>query len=147
MRNHGDSARFDTQSYHDMAEDLAELLDEPAFVVGHSMGGKAAMTLALSRPEQVARLLVADIAPVTYGRSPIALLSKDYFRTRILPSYGARAIGCTRRSRVSLRLPFGRSASKSLKMLGKPKDSRRLLGRERRGGGSASDRPYVASYR
>jgi len=38
-------------------------------LVGHSMGGKAAMTLALSRPEQVARLLVADIAPVTYGHS------------------------------------------------------------------------------
>ena len=66
MRNHGDSPRHDTQSYFDMAGDLAALLDRPAFVVGHSMGGKAAMVLALQRPELVAKLVVADIAPVTY---------------------------------------------------------------------------------
>lgn len=66
MRNHGFSDWADTQSYHDMAEDLAGVLDEPADVLGHSMGGKAAMVLALTRPELVNRLIVADIAPVRY---------------------------------------------------------------------------------
>lgn len=73
MRNHGDSPWFDTQSYGDMAEDLAALLESlsggPALVVGHSMGGKAAMVLALARPDLVAKLVVADIAPVAYTHS------------------------------------------------------------------------------
>ncbi|HKL68766.1 alpha/beta fold hydrolase [Salibaculum sp.] len=69
MRNHGDSPWFDSHSYEDMADDLAGLLDGPADVVGHSMGGKAAMMLALTRPDLVRRLVVADIAPVAYGHS------------------------------------------------------------------------------
>ncbi|MEM9582625.1 MAG: alpha/beta fold hydrolase [Pseudomonadota bacterium] len=71
MRNHGDSPRAPTNSYMDMAADLAEVLeaDGPAHVMGHSMGGKAAMVLALTRPELVTKLLVADIAPVGYTHS------------------------------------------------------------------------------
>ena len=53
-----------------MAADVLETLDQraalPAALVGHSMGGKAAMMAALLQPEQVTRLLVADIAPVAY---------------------------------------------------------------------------------
>ncbi len=69
MRNHGESFRASTQSYSDMAADLAEVIDNTggaADVLGHSMGGKAAMVLAITRPEIVNRLIVADIAPVTY---------------------------------------------------------------------------------
>ncbi|EBA07103.1 alpha/beta fold hydrolase [Sagittula stellata] len=72
MRNHGDSPHSDNHGYPDLAADLAELIDAHggrAHVVGHSMGGKAAMTLALMHPEKVASLLVADIAPVAYGHS------------------------------------------------------------------------------
>lgn len=69
MRNHGASPWFETQSYHDMADDLAGILPGPSFVVGHSMGGKAAMVLALTRPDLVRRLVVADIAPVAYGHT------------------------------------------------------------------------------
>jgi pimeloyl-ACP methyl ester carboxylesterase len=72
MRNHGDSPRFATQSYPDMAADLAEVIAAhggQADVLGHSMGGKAAMVLALTHPETVRRLIVADIAPVAYGHS------------------------------------------------------------------------------
>lgn len=72
MRNHGDSFWSDSHSYTDMAQDLAEVIaaqDAPMDVVGHSMGGKAAMVLALTRPELVNRLIVADIAPVTYTHS------------------------------------------------------------------------------
>jgi pimeloyl-ACP methyl ester carboxylesterase len=70
QRNHGDSPWFDTHSYLDMAQDLAQVVEyngAPMDIVGHSMGGKAAMILALTRPDLVKRLLVADIAPVAYG--------------------------------------------------------------------------------
>ncbi|MFY0692049.1 MAG: alpha/beta fold hydrolase [Paracoccaceae bacterium] len=69
MRNHGTSPWFDTHSYDDLAGDLARILDRPADVLGHSMGGKAAMVMALENPELVNRLIVADIAPVTYTHS------------------------------------------------------------------------------
>ena len=59
-----------------MAEDLAEVLDHvgPAHVLGHSMGGKAAMVLALTRPERLNTLIVADIAPVGYGHTQTHLI-------------------------------------------------------------------------
>ncbi len=70
MRNHGDSPRFATHSYPEMAADLAEVIDAlgaPVDLLGHSMGGKAAMQLALTRPDLIRRLIVADIAPVAYS--------------------------------------------------------------------------------
>ncbi len=72
MRNHGDSPRADTQTYPDMAADLAEVIRHigaPMDVCGHSMGGKASMVLALQHSELVRRLIVADIAPVTYDHN------------------------------------------------------------------------------
>ncbi|WP_299927126.1 alpha/beta fold hydrolase [uncultured Pelagimonas sp.] len=77
MRNHGDSFRSDVHDYPAMAADLAEVIEAHgghADVVGHSMGGKAAMVLALTRPELVNRLVVADIAPVTYTHSQIQFI-------------------------------------------------------------------------
>lgn len=74
MRNHGHSFTHADHGYAALAQDLAQLIDHlggPALVCGHSMGGKAAMTLALTRPDAVERLVVADIAPVTYGHSQI----------------------------------------------------------------------------
>ncbi len=59
-------SRLDYQVLADaVAAELAEL-DGPAVVVGHSMGGKTAMVLALTRPELVRGLVVVDIAPVAY---------------------------------------------------------------------------------
>ncbi|RKF17248.1 alpha/beta fold hydrolase [Roseovarius spongiae] len=72
MRNHGDSPWTDDHGYPEMAADLAEVIAAQGGawdVMGHSMGGKAAMALALSQPEAVNRLIVADIAPVTYEHS------------------------------------------------------------------------------
>jgi pimeloyl-ACP methyl ester carboxylesterase len=72
MRNHGDSPWFDSHGYDDMAGDLSEVIGHLGGawdVLGHSMGGKAAMALALSRPDLVRRLIVADIAPVAYDHS------------------------------------------------------------------------------
>lgn len=70
MRNHGDSPWSPAHDYAAMAGDLAEVIAAHggrADVLGHSMGGKAAMVLALTAPELVGRLVVADIAPVAYG--------------------------------------------------------------------------------
>ncbi|WP_417782523.1 alpha/beta fold hydrolase [Terasakiella pusilla] len=73
LRNHGSSPWTDTMSYVEMADDIAEFLDQrgldQANIVGHSMGGKVAMTLALRQSERVSKLCVADIAPVKYPQS------------------------------------------------------------------------------
>lgn len=74
MRNHGESPWRDSHSYSDMADDLAGMIAEGTDVIGHSMGGKAAMLLALTRPEKVNRLVVADIAPVRYGHTQMPLI-------------------------------------------------------------------------
>ncbi len=71
LRNHGESPWTDTHTYADMAADLAGAIDRPSQVVGHSMGGKAAMVLALSYPDKVSRLVIADIAPVGYNHTQI----------------------------------------------------------------------------
>ena len=70
LRNHGRSFHSDAFSYADMAEDLAAYCDhhqlQQAIVLGHSMGGKLAMHYATSKPEQVEKLIIADIAPKAY---------------------------------------------------------------------------------
>jgi esterase len=69
MRNHGESAWMPTHTYADLAADLAEVIramGAPMDVLGHSMGGKAAMMLALTTPDLVGQLVVGDIAPVPY---------------------------------------------------------------------------------
>lgn len=69
-RNHGASGHDPDTSYASMAGDVADTLSAEgvasACVVGHSMGGKTAMRLALAHPALVSRLLVADVSPVTY---------------------------------------------------------------------------------
>ncbi len=71
MRNHGESGWYRGHSYGEMAGDLAEVIAPhgQADVLGHSMGGKAAMHLALTQGGLINRLVVVDIAPVAYGHS------------------------------------------------------------------------------
>ena len=74
MRNHGESPRSPDHGYRALAGDLAATIAAhggSADVLGHSMGGKAAMVLALTEPDRVRRLIVADMAPVAYGHSQI----------------------------------------------------------------------------
>ena len=70
LRNHGASPHDANMRYADMAADVMQTLDRlsalPAILLGHSMGGKVAMQAALTHAESVARLIVADIAPITY---------------------------------------------------------------------------------
>lgn len=77
MRNHGDSPKTAEHDYAAMAADLSATiagLGGEADLLGHSMGGKAAMTLALSEPARVRRLVVADIAPVRYAHNQMAFV-------------------------------------------------------------------------
>ena len=77
LRNHGESFWSNAHDYPAMAQDLAELietLDAPVHLLGHSMGGKAAMVLALKRPDLVDRLIIADIAPVAYEHTQMPYL-------------------------------------------------------------------------
>ena len=92
MRNHGDSPWTATHRYPEMAGDLAEVIEAHggvADVLGHSMGGKAAMVLALTRPGLVRRLVVADVAPVAYTHDQSR--NVEAMRGLDLAGLGARA--------------------------------------------------------
>ena len=70
LRNHGDSPHSDQLDYQVMADDVRQLIVrlglESCCIVGHSMGGKVAMQLALSFPDLIEKLVIVDIAPVSY---------------------------------------------------------------------------------
>jgi pimeloyl-ACP methyl ester carboxylesterase len=70
QRNHGDSPHSQDWNYAVMAEDLKELMEQEdlssASFLGHSMGGKTVMTIAMNYPHLVEKLIVADIAPRFY---------------------------------------------------------------------------------
>ncbi|TYK65677.1 alpha/beta fold hydrolase [Colwellia echini] len=70
VRNHGDSFHAKSMEYSELAQDIVNLLDhlniQRCILLGHSMGGKIAIQVALEHPERVTKLIVADIAPVNY---------------------------------------------------------------------------------
>jgi esterase len=78
MPNHGESPHVDTMSYPAMAGDVIAFLDDhdipTATLIGHSMGGKAAMRVALDAPARVDRLVVVDIAPSVSRRDHLPWL-------------------------------------------------------------------------
>lgn len=71
LRNHGSSPHTDDMDYALMAEDVIEFLDKieinQGYILGHSMGGKVAMQMAMSNAERISKLVVVDIAPIAYG--------------------------------------------------------------------------------
>jgi pimeloyl-ACP methyl ester carboxylesterase len=70
QRNHGLSPQESTHDYLAMADDINDFLVQrnlaKAIVIGHSMGGKAAMNFAIKYPEKISRLIVVDIMPKSY---------------------------------------------------------------------------------
>ena len=70
MRNHGQSPHLSGMRYKDMAEDVLALADhleiERFDLLGHSMGGKVAMYLALNHADRLNKLIIVDIAPKPY---------------------------------------------------------------------------------
>ncbi len=73
LRNHGASPHHPVMDYPAMSEDLLLFMDEQglttASLLGHSMGGKVAMWFAMNHPERMDKLIVVDIAPVSYTHS------------------------------------------------------------------------------
>ena len=71
LRNHGQSPHVESMSYIEMANDVISIADhlklDDIVLVGHSMGGKVAMTAALTNPDRFSALIVVDIAPVNYS--------------------------------------------------------------------------------
>ena len=78
LRNHGASPWADTMDYEEMAADVRATLHARGYhryaLLGHSMGGKAAIVAALQHGAEVERLLVVDIAPVNYPPHHLALV-------------------------------------------------------------------------
>lgn len=70
LRNHGRSFHDDNTSHEAMAQDFVHYLEHhniaKAHFIGHSLGGKVVMQLALNHPEKVEKLIVADMAPKSY---------------------------------------------------------------------------------
>ncbi len=77
LPNHGQSPHSDSTDYLQMSSAVAEYagsVGSPVAVLGHSMGGKVAMALALKQPELVTALVVLDIAPRSYSPSHIHIM-------------------------------------------------------------------------
>jgi len=78
VRNHGNSFHQGGMNYNDLAQDVIALLNnlsiESCHILGHSMGGKVAMQIALSHAQRVNKLIVADIAPVKYPAHHLAII-------------------------------------------------------------------------
>ncbi len=70
QRNHGRSPQYASHQYDDMASDLRAYMDtenlQTASILGHSMGGKTALQFAHEHPEQIDRLVIADMAARAY---------------------------------------------------------------------------------
>ena len=79
QRNHGRSPHTGRFGYAEMAADLTARCDrlelDTITLLGHSMGGKTAMTFALAQPARVSRLVAVDIAPVAYADSHSTLIA------------------------------------------------------------------------
>jgi esterase len=73
LRNHGRSPWAATMSFDEMADDVAAFIERHSLgavtLIGHSLGGKVAMRLALTRPELIERMVVVDVAPVAYAHT------------------------------------------------------------------------------
>ena len=87
LRNHGDSPHCAEMGLLSMATDIVELMDSlsiaSAYFVGHSLGGKVAMQLAMTSPERVKSVVITDIAPVKYSDNNINIINALYSLSKV----------------------------------------------------------------
>lgn len=78
QRNHGNSPHVPSHTFADLRDDVKNFFErqrlEKAFLLGHSMGGVAAMEFAFHHPEYLSGLIIEDIAPRAYQSSSSAIL-------------------------------------------------------------------------
>ncbi|MCU7837060.1 MAG: alpha/beta fold hydrolase [gamma proteobacterium symbiont of Taylorina sp.] len=78
LRNHGQSPHTERMDYPLMAQDVIDFIALYSLscvnIIAHSMGGKSALWLALKRPELIEKLIIVDIAPVSYSHEFDAVL-------------------------------------------------------------------------
>ncbi|KAL1915274.1 uncharacterized protein VTP21DRAFT_7550 [Calcarisporiella thermophila] len=74
LRNHGESPHSPVHTYEAMGDDVIEFLREQKLekvaILGHSMGGKVSMTVALKQTPEISQMIVVDMAPIDAGLSP-----------------------------------------------------------------------------
>ncbi len=87
LRNHGRSPHSDIHSYKAMSGDVLELMDNnsisKAILLGHSMGGKVAMQLAINNPERIESLIIVDIAPKDYRQNKNIAQHKEILKSML----------------------------------------------------------------
>lgn len=91
LPNHGRSPHCDRMNYPEMAQAVLDSLPADAdsfYLLGHSMGGKTAIQIALQAQKRVKALLVADIAPVQYDDRHSSII--DAMQSVQLDSLGSR---------------------------------------------------------
>lgn len=78
LRNHGRSPHEDSFDYPSMVQDVLAFMEihriKDPVVMGHSMGGKVAMNLAVAHPDRLQKLIVVDIAPKHYSMEDYVIL-------------------------------------------------------------------------
>lgn len=78
LRNHGNSEHADSMSYPELADDISTVMADldlkKISIIGHSLGGKVAMTFALQHRKMIHKLVVLDVAPVSYQNEFLPLL-------------------------------------------------------------------------
>ena len=77
QRNHGNSFHHEEHNYIVLANDLYNYINEHSLkkysIIGHSMGGKAAMQFSLMYPDEIQNLIIVDIAPKEYKNEHYAI--------------------------------------------------------------------------
>jgi pimeloyl-ACP methyl ester carboxylesterase len=88
QRNHGNSPHSPVHNYNVLSNDINEFMDSQqipqAFIMGHSMGGKTALTFGLQHPEKIKKMIVVDISPLNYNKDKESTESK--FHKQIIGS-------------------------------------------------------------
>jgi pimeloyl-ACP methyl ester carboxylesterase len=129
QRNHGQSPHSMIHDYESMKNDLLEFITELGigkfFLAGHSMGGKTAVGFALSWPEKLNGLMIADISPVSSGKSKSADLNQHLEIITTILSVDLSEIKSRKQAEAILaeRLPSGNVTQFILKNLSREPDN------------------------
>lgn len=82
QRNHGNSPHNPVHNYESLGNDLFDFMQQQklnkAIIIGHSMGGKAALAFGLKHPESVKKMIIVDISPLAYPENGESIESRTH---------------------------------------------------------------------